>query len=96
MTIDEFRSSLDDPTPDPKLPTLLQAMWWDGKGDWDQAHNIAQAVGSSDGSWVHAYLHRKEGDVGNAGYWYHRANRPVFSGALHEEWEQIVAELLES
>lgn len=96
MTLDEFKSSLADADPNPQLPSLLQAMWWDGKGDWEQAHNIAQEVASRDGSWVHAYLHRKEGDLGNAGYWYRRANRPVFSGSLEEEWEHIVAELIES
>lgn len=96
MTLDEFKSSLGDASPDPQLSTLLQAMWWDGKGDWDQAHNIAQEVGSRDGSWVHAYLHRKEGDIGNASYWYLRAHRPVCAGSLEEEWEQIVGELLGS
>lgn len=58
------------------------------------AHNIAQDIASDDGSWIHAYLHRKEGDQGNAVYWYHRAGRPVPRGSLHEEWEQIVNELL--
>ena len=68
-------------------------MWWDAKGDWHRAHEIAQDIESETGSLVHAYLHRKEGDAGNAGYWYRRAGRPVCSGSLEQEWEAIVAEL---
>ena len=74
---------------------LLLALWWDGKGDWARAHEVAQEVDGSDGAWVHAYLHRKEGDAGNAGYWYRRAGRPVATGELREEWERIVEALLQ-
>ncbi|SFS10208.1 hypothetical protein SAMN05421771_1760 [Granulicella pectinivorans] len=73
---------------------LLLALWWDAKGDWKQAHEIAQDVEGADGAWVHAYLHRKEGDTWNAGYWYRRAGRPEARGSLREEWEEIVTELL--
>ena len=72
----------------------LLALWWDAKGDWEQAHEVAQETGGGDGAWVHAYLHRKEGDLGNAAYWYRQAVRPVERGDLQEEWRSIVAELL--
>ncbi len=89
MTIAEFRAlSSDD------LDGALLALWWDGKGDWERAHNVAQDVSGADGSWVHAYLHRKEGDLGNAAYWYSRAGRPVARGDLDEEWQSIVSEML--
>ncbi len=72
----------------------LLALWWDAKGDWDRAHEIAQDVGGADGAWVHAYLHRKEGDLGNAVYWYRQAGRGAASGDLRVEWEEIVGEML--
>lgn len=94
MTLGEFQSSLKHATLPTNLPPSLQALWYDGRGDWDQAHNIAQDVHSDDGSWIHAYLHRKEGDLGNAAYWYRRAGRPVADGSLKEEWDQIASALL--
>ena len=76
--------------PDGDWSDLIQALWWAKKGDWEMAHNIAQDVDSSDGSWVHAYLHRVEGDLGNAGYWYRRASKPVKTNeCLDEEWREI-------
>lgn len=89
MTLAEFRSMSPD-----RLDGLLLALWWDVKGDWNRAHEIAQDVNGADGAWVHAYLHRKEGDQGNAAYWYARAARPVAKGELFAEWENIAAELL--
>jgi len=74
----------------------LLALWWDGQGNWEQAHEVAQEVEDPEGAWVHAYLHRKEGDLGNAGYWYRRAGRPPATGALELEWTYIVETLLES
>lgn len=73
----------------------MQALWHDARGDWDAAHNAAQADHSREGSWVHAYLHRKEGDEGNAGYWYARAGRraPAPGTTLVAEWEQIARAL---
>jgi hypothetical protein len=89
MTLDEFK------TADSKVFTgALLALWWDGRGDWDRAHQVAQDVDGRDGAWVHAYLHRKEGDPGNAAYWYRQAGRPVERGELNSEWETIVTELL--
>lgn len=89
MTVREFEASSAD-----GWKGLLLALWFDARGDWAKAHEIAQGVEDVDGAWVHAYLHRKEGDTWNAGYWYRRAGRPEARGSLREEWEQIVGELL--
>lgn len=94
MTFSEFKQSLTQSTPPTHLSALLKAMWYDAKEDWESAHNLAQEVNNNNGSWVHAYLHRKEGDNGNAAYWYHRANRKMPTYSLKEEWEDISKELL--
>jgi hypothetical protein len=94
MTIEDFRASLQESAPPANLPPLLEALWWEGKGNFNLAHSIAQDDPSPNGAWVHAYLHRKEGDVGNAGYWYRRAGRPPSRDALDAEWEAIAAHLL--
>src|SRR5271165_2403813 len=94
MVLDDFRASLNAEAPPNVVAPLLAALWWDAKGDWSRAHGIAQDVESSDGAWVHAYLHRKEGDEGNAGYWYRRAARPHSRTSLDVEWEEIVSEFL--
>jgi hypothetical protein len=90
----DFKASLSDAAPAPELSPPLAALWWAGKGKWDAAHRIAQDHGDKDSAWVHAYLHRVEGDLGNAGYWYRQAGRPVATGSLEAEWDGIVAELL--
>jgi len=77
------------------LSLIVQALWHDAQGDWEAAHGCAQEDHSELGSWMHAYLHRKEGDIGNARYWYSGAGRPVFKGTLEEEWKAISAEALE-
>jgi hypothetical protein len=74
---------------------VLAALWWAGKGDWNKAHEIAQDDNGADAAWVHAYLHRVEGDLGNAGYWYRQAGQPVTTGSLETEWERIATALLE-
>jgi len=89
MTVEAFLETVTDGRPD-----ALRALWHDGHGDWERAHAIAQEDESRDGAWVHAYLHRKEGDLGNAEYWYRRAGRPVFRGELSDEWRAMVEELL--
>ena len=94
MDLAAFRASLDDPAPPPGLGIALQALWHDGKGDWDGAHELAQRDGAGASDWVHAYLHRKEGDLANAGYCYRRAGKPVARGSLDEEWAAIVSALL--
>ncbi len=89
MTIKEFEASDGK-----ELSGALLALWWDARGDWDRAHHVAQDVEGRDGAWVHAYLHRKQGDVGNASYWYRQARKPVESGESRTEWERIVLDLL--
>ena len=94
MTLPEFKSSLRNPQPPAHLTPLLQALWHDGRGDWHAAHNVVQDLETPEGSWVHAYLHRKEGDAGNAAYWYRRARRPFARASLGEEWDEIAQNLL--
>ena len=101
MDLIRFRASLDQAAPPAGLPLALQAMWWDGKGDWDKAHGCAQALENraQEGHWgdlVHAYLHRKEGDQGNAGYWYGTAGASFYKGSLDEEWAELAAARLKS
>ena len=93
MTADEFRATLSSTTP-PGVAPLLLALWHDAKGDWEKAHALAQDVDDASGAWVHAYLHRKEGDLGNAGYWYRRANQPIATDSLDAEWARIASSLL--
>ncbi|MCC8965334.1 hypothetical protein H8A95_24200 [Bradyrhizobium sp. Pear76] len=90
----DFRASLADTAPDGAQSPPLSALWWAKKGDWDQAHRIVQDEGDANSAWVHAYLHRVEGDLGNAGYWYRRAGQPVAKDTLEAEWERIVSALL--
>ena len=94
MTLEEFRAALEEARPPEGCSAALVALWHDGKGDWEEAHRIAQSVDDEDGAWVHAYLHRKEGDSGNARHWYRRACRQFRDVAMHEEWDQIVTSLL--
>jgi len=95
MTLTEFTKTLEAEEPPSGLGRALVALWHDGRGDWDGAHRVAQDITSPDGSWIHAYLHRKEGDPANAEYWYRRAGKPVARGSLEDEWAEIVAALLE-
>ncbi len=94
MTIDDFRASLAEDAPPRELSLALAGLWWDAKGDWERGHECAQQDEGPEGSWVHAYLHRKEGDVSNAGYWYSRAGRSRSREAIDAEWGEIAAELL--
>jgi len=94
VTFDEFKTTLSDANP-PDVSPILVALWHDARGNWEHAHDIAQDIDEADAAWVHAYLHRKEGDLGNAAYWYRRAHRSVATDSLNEEWTRIVAELLE-
>jgi hypothetical protein len=89
-----FRASLSASEPQAGASAALRALWWDAKGDWDKAHDAAQSENGAQAALVHAYLHRKEGDLGNAGYWYRRAGRAVHRGTLDEEWQALVAEML--
>jgi hypothetical protein len=95
MTLSEFRATLAERAP-PEGGSALGALWWAAKGHWDRAHEIVQDDAGRDAAWVHAYLHRVEGDLGNAAYWYGQARRPVASQALETEWDGIVTALLGS
>jgi hypothetical protein len=95
LTLESFRASLSQPAPPADLTPALRALWTDGRGDWDGAHKIAQDIAGPTGAWIHAYLHRKEGDAGNAGYWYRQAGRTAANGSLEDEWAAIAATLLE-
>ena len=92
----DFTASLSETEPPEGYSLALQALWWDAKGDWARAHECAQAQEDGPGNWVHAYLHRVEGDLGNAGYWYRRASKPIATGTLEQEWAAIVAALLKA
>ena len=94
MDFKEFRDSLTGDSPPRDAPALVAALWWDAKGNWAKAHEIAQEIESPDAAWVHAYLHCKEGDHTNAGYWYRRAGRSRSVAKLDNEWEEIARHLL--
>jgi hypothetical protein len=100
MSFDEFLQSIvaspAGAVPPATLSAPLRALWLDARGDWEAAHEVTQESGDRAGDWVHAYLHRKEGDESNAGYWYSRAGRPMASGSLETEWREIATELLKS
>ena len=95
MNVADFKAGLSRAAPAPDLAAPLAALWWAGKGDWKKAHEIAQDENGRTAAWVHAYLHRAEGDLGNAGYWYRQAHQPVAIDPLETEWERIVSTLLQ-
>jgi len=94
MNLDAFEQSLQQNAPPGELDKALQALWYEAKGDWEAAHQAAQAQDDEAGAWVHAYLHRVEGDEGNAGYWYRRARKPHATSDVKIEWREIAAALL--
>jgi hypothetical protein len=94
MTFEEFRDSLQQDDPPGDLSLGLTGLWWDAKGDWIKAHEVTQKDEGPAGAWVHAYLHRKEGDAPNAAYWYQRAGKTPARGSLMEEWNEITSSLL--
>lgn len=94
MNLQEFKKLLAADTPPADLSLPLQSLWYEAKGDWEHAHHLAQAAGDTAGAWVHAYLHRKEGDTSNAAYWYSRANRTMSHLSFEAEWEEIARALL--
>ncbi len=94
MTLDQFKASLADDHPPSSLVPLLRALWHDARGDWKLAHEIAQDIDDRTGAWVHAYLHRREGDAANAAYWYRRAGQPIATGTLDDERDRIASALL--
>ncbi|SFH38227.1 hypothetical protein [Pontibacter chinhatensis] len=95
MNLTTFKASLSDTTPPPAANVYLQALWHEAKGNWDKAHELIQDLPDKNAAWIHAYLHRQEGDTWNADYWYRRAGRKRLQQTLAEEWESITSALLE-
>ncbi len=95
MDLSTFKQSLDQGAPPEDLGQALAALWHEAKGDWDRAHRLAQSQKDADGAWVHAYLHRVEGDRSNAEHWYRRAEKPSSTAPVKQEWDEIAAALLE-
>jgi len=93
MTLADFKATIAQSSP-PDVGAPLRALWHDARGEWDAAHSVAQDIDDATGAWIHAYLHRKEGDLGNAGYWYQRARQPVATDSLDAEWARIATTLL--
>jgi hypothetical protein len=96
MNVSEFKRSLAKAKPPSSLAPALAALWWAGKDEWDKAHAIVMDENGKDCAWVHAYLHRVEGDLGNARYWYRQAQRPVATAPLFAEWDAIAEILLQA
>jgi len=94
MNFPTFTASLAQNTPPPALSVCLTSLWYDAKGDWDKAHKLIDSLSDKEACWVHAYLHRKEGDIWNADYWYSRAGKKRPQTSLQEEWEAIATALL--
>ncbi len=94
MQFETFKQSVNNKTPPVNVSVYLLALWYDARGDWDQAHRMVDSVEDDTAYWVHAYLHRKEGDIGNADYWYSKAHKKRPSANLPEEWEILVKALL--
>ncbi len=95
VKVGDFKASLSDAALVTDIAAPLAALWWAGKGDWKKAHEIAQDESGAASAWVHAYLHRVEGDLGNAGYWYRQAGKPIATDSLGTEWQRIVSTLLQ-
>ena len=93
MILPDFNNSLNSDNPPAGVSVYLKALWHDAKGNWDIAHKLIQDLPDKDASWIHAYLHRKEGDIFNADYWYSKAGKKRPSLSLEEEWEQLVTAL---
>jgi hypothetical protein len=93
-SLSAFKKSLNQPSPDKNFSAILKSLWYDGKGDWDVAHAQVDHLSDKDSAWVHAYLHRKEGDLWNADYWYAKAKKERPSISLEEEWENLVVHFL--
>jgi hypothetical protein len=94
MTFDQFKESFSERKPPDTVSVYLKALWFDANGDWDKAHTLIQDIEDNTAAWIHAYLHRKEGDIGNADYWYRRAGKKTPAITLNEEWEGIVKALI--
>ena len=94
MTFNELKVSLNQTSPPQGLSPLLQSLWYEAKGDWTKAHQVAQDVNTPEGAWVHGYLHLREGDRSNASYWYQQSKQSMPTTSLEEEWEKLATHLL--
>ena len=94
MNLEEFKKTLFEPAPDKDSSAYLKSLWYDAKGDWNMAHDVISQVEDKKAAWVHAYLHRKEGDIGNADYWYQQAGKKRQDQPLEKEWEELVKSFL--
>jgi len=94
MNLQEFKNSISNENPPENISDVLKALWFEKKGEWKAAHEIAQTEKTLSHDLIHAYLHRVEGDNGNANYWYNRAKREMPKLSLNEEWEKMVDEFL--
>jgi hypothetical protein len=94
MSPNEFQESLKLDGPPKGISAPLAALWWDARGDWPRAHGLVDELESTEGMAVHAYLHRREGSLSNADYWYRRAGRMYYRAALEQEWQMLVEGLL--
>ena len=95
LSFEDFVSSLDDSEAPKRINPLLKALWFDAKGFWDKAHRVVQERDDTKANWIHAYLHRKEGDQFNAAYWYGRCSKPMPEYDLRKEWEEITRSIIE-
>ncbi len=94
MTEEVFKNSISDTQPPSGISPYLLSLWYDAKDDWDKSHEIIQDIEDEKAAWIHAYLHRKEGDIWNADYWYRRAGKKRPDISLEAEWEQLTSALL--
>jgi hypothetical protein len=94
MKFEDFQNSLSAPSPSLEISEHLKSLWYDAKGDWGKAHNVISEIEDENAAWIHAYLHRKEGDIGNSDYWYRLAGKKRPEYSLEREWGKIVKSLL--
>jgi len=94
MNVAAFKESITAKQPPGQVSVYLQALWYDAKGNWEKAHELIQDLADKNAAWIHAYLHRKEGDLWNADYWYRNAGKQRPAASLQEEWEQLTAAFL--
>jgi hypothetical protein len=94
MNLSGYKDSLTENAPPQNLSVYLTALWYDARGEWEKAHKLVQDINDRNASGIHAYLHRKEGDIGNADYWYSRAGKTRYTGSLEKEWEELVVALI--
>ncbi len=95
MNLESFKLSLSAAQPPEAISVLLKSLWLDAKGDWHAAHHLVDELEEPKAYWVHAYLHRKEGDLSNANYWYRKAGKSMPDFSLEKEWDKIVSVLLQ-